>query len=239
LILNESANAYNDYANPERMFRTLLSVALLVLSTIAPQVASAQTTASSVIKTPHIVLRAGTAAAPFGASTVITDFDADGAPDVAIADRTIRNGSHYRIEVRLSGGSTQTVSFLSTKGALRIAAADLDNDHDQDLIVTPVLSGEIVGIWVNDGTGHFARGRDAPDRSSVPTLESIPTLSGSSLALLPIVAGRRPHGADLIDSTPVDEVANETSSLHRPHAPSPTEGFLSSFSTRGPPSRSC
>jgi hypothetical protein len=223
----------------ERMFRTLLSAALLVLSTVTPHLASAQTTASSATKTPHITLRAGTAAAPFGASTVITDFDADGAPDVAIADRPIRNGSHYRIEVRLSGGSTQTVSFLSTKGALQVSAADLDNDHDQDLIVTPVLGHEVVGIWVNDGAGHFARGRDAPDRQSVPTLESIPTLSGSSFALLPVVSGRRLHSLDLIDRTSVVVADSKVSSLRRPDAPFPTEDFLSSFSSRGPPSRSC
>jgi hypothetical protein len=221
------------------MLRAFLSAALLVLSMVTPQMAAAQTTVSSAAKTPHIVLRTGTAAAPFGASSVITDFDADGAPDVAIADRTIRNGSHYKIEVQLSDGSTQTVSFLSTKGALRVSAADLDNDHDQDLIVTPVLGREVVGVWMNDGTGHFARGRDAPYQPFVPTLESIPTLSGSSLAVVPIVAGRRLQDLNLTDATSIIEADDEVSPLRRADASSVTEGFLSSFSSRGPPSRSC
>lgn len=216
------------------VYTVAASASLLVLSIAAPRAAFAQPTT----QTAHVVLRAGTAGAPFDTASVITDFDADGAPDVAIADRTIRNGSHYKIEVRLSSGSTQTVSFLSTKGALRISALDLDNDHDQDLIVTPVFSREVVGVWVNDGTGHFARGRDAPYRSPVPTLESTPTVSGSSLVFLPVAPGRRLQILELVRAISIHEIRNQ-SSLLRTNAVAPNEGFLSSASSRGPPPVSC
>jgi FG-GAP-like repeat len=241
-----SLNAYNYIAN-RSMFESasrsaaytiVLIATLFVLSIAAPHDAFARPTTGTA-KAAHIELRAGTAAAPFGPASVITDFDADGAPDIAIADRTVRNGSHYTIEVRLSGGSTQTVSFLSNKGALRIAALDLDNDHDQDLIVTPVLSREVVGIWVNDGAGHFARGREAPYQSHVPALESGQTFSGSSLGLLPLVPGRRLQSLDLIHPTSVRGFDGDSSSLPQTDTPYPNEGFLSLTRSRGPPSPSC
>jgi hypothetical protein len=186
----------------------------------------------------HIVLRAGTAAAPFGAAIAISDFDADGAPDSAIADRTTRNGANYKIEVHLSGGATQTMSFFSTKGALHVAALDLDNDHDPDLVVTPVLSREVVGIWVNDGTGHFTRGRDEPYRSTVPIAQSVPAVSGSSLALLAAIPVRRFHDIGLT-RTAFALRLDHALSLKRSEALSPSEGLFSSFLSRGPPSSSC
>src|SRR5262249_53518290 len=167
--------------------RPVVCALLLLLSALASRDASAQ--AITHARPMHIALRAGTAAAPFGPATVISDFDADGAPDSAIADRTTRNGANYKIEVQLSGGSTQTMSFFSTKGALHFAALALDNDHDPALVVTPVLSHEVVGIWVNDGPGHFPRGRDEPYQSAVPIAQSVPAISGSSLALLAVMPG--------------------------------------------------
>src|SRR4051812_8081475 len=49
--------------------------------------------------------RLGTAAKPFGWSTVIGDFNADGRPDVAVADRIgQRNGQYtYKIGFSVSG----------------------------------------------------------------------------------------------------------------------------------------
>ena len=118
----------------------------------------------------HAAFRPGSAAAPFGWATAVADFDADGTPDVAIADRADRpNGSHYRIEVHLAGGTTQSVSFLSADGALNITAIDIDHDHDTDLVVSPVLSREIlVGLHVEVALIVLGERQDEADRPRFP-----------------------------------------------------------------------
>ena len=88
----------------------------------------------------------------------MADFNADGRPDVAVANRLGRRGSaRYRIDVRLSGDDSQLITFLSTTGDVRIRAIDVDHDHDLDLVATPLVGQHIVGVWLNDGSGHFIR----------------------------------------------------------------------------------
>ncbi len=113
-------------------------------------------------------LRLGTAAAPFGWSTVVGDFDADKKPDFAIADRVGygSNGYEYTIEFRLSQEKSQFFHFQSPHGALNVSVRDLDNDHDLDVVFTQIVSHEIVGIWINDGHGQFHKGEPADFRSS-------------------------------------------------------------------------
>jgi hypothetical protein len=141
--------------------RFLASAALLLLAWLAPNVVSSGPNQSDSHR-PLLALRPGFAAAPFGWTTVVADFDADRVPDLAIADRTA--GSRFQIDVRLSEGPTQSVSFVSTESVLNITALDIDNDRDADLVVTQVLSRRVIGIWLNDGTGHF----DRHDTSAFP-----------------------------------------------------------------------
>lgn len=106
-------------------------------------------------KTPNF--RLGNAAAPFGWSTGVGDFDQDGAPDVAIADRLPRHGDRTRftLQVNLSGGSTQNIRFHSPQPALHLRVTDFDLDGDLDIFFTPALTGSIVAVWANDGAGRF------------------------------------------------------------------------------------
>ena len=103
------------------------------------------------------VFRLGNAARPFGWSTVIGDFDTDGKPDVAVADHIGRdaNGYAYRIEFSMSGQAPGGVTFQSTQNAVTIRAADVDADRDLDIVVGLPMSGRTVGVWLNDGHGHF------------------------------------------------------------------------------------
>jgi hypothetical protein len=103
------------------------------------------------------VFRLGNAARPFGWSTVIGDFDTDGKPDVAVADHIGRdaNGYAYRIEFSMSGQVSGGVTFQSTQNAITIRAADVDSDRDLDIVVGLPISGRTVGVWLNDGHGHF------------------------------------------------------------------------------------
>ena len=104
------------------------------------------------------VFRFGDAARPFGSSSVINDFNADGKPDVAIADHVVGRASAYRLEFSISGQGVHDVTFESRHAALTIRVADVDSDNDLDVIVGTPLFGETVGVWLNDGQGHFTAG---------------------------------------------------------------------------------
>ena len=215
------------------VYRFVVRVAVLLLSTLVPHVAFAQTAAANPSASP-VMFRPGTAAAPYDSATAVADFDADGAPDVAIADRTSRSGTHYDIEVRLSEGSTQTVSFASTRGALHITALDVDNDHDADLVITPVLSREVVSIWINDGAGHFIAG-DRASFASVAGLGAVPSLSGFGDHLIPVVPGRRIYAFGLTASAHTAYLSEEIMSVRLPSVPVAAVAFPPGISPRAPP----
>jgi hypothetical protein len=103
--------------------------------------------------------RLGTASSPFGgSSTAIGDFNTDGQPDLAIADHLPRRagGYAYRIEFQISGQPRRDVTFESAHEAVTLSVSDVDRDNDLDLVVGSATSGETVGIWLNDGHGHFS-----------------------------------------------------------------------------------
>jgi FG-GAP-like repeat len=104
--------------------------------------------------------RLGNAAKPFGWSTVIGDFNRDGQPDVAVADHVAHptSGYRYRLEFSISGRAPQNVTFESVYEAVTIRVADVDHDDDLDVVVSDPLSGESVGVWLNDGKGRFSAG---------------------------------------------------------------------------------
>lgn len=207
---------------------------LLLLTILTPKAAFAQERALSPSPQP-LALRAGTAGAPFTSATAIADFDADGAPDIAVANRIGRGGARYNIEVRLSDGSPiQTVSFVSTKGALNIAAFDIDDDDDTDLVITPVLSENVVDVWVNDGAGHFEAGDPASFSSVGARLDSAPTLTSGRELLISLAPGRR---IDIIaaPSRPRPRDPTRRAPSERPWRRAFTSAFASGISPRPPP----
>lgn len=104
------------------------------------------------------VYRLGNAARPFGWSTAIADLNADGRPDFAIADQDARRGGdyRYRIQFSVSGLEPDQVAFESKHNAVTIGVSDVDHDNDVDIVVSAILSHEVVGVWLNDGHAHFA-----------------------------------------------------------------------------------
>jgi hypothetical protein len=134
--------------------------------------------------------RLGTAAGPFGWSTAIGDFNTDGTPDVAIADRVSRamGGSAYRIQFSVSGLEPKTFAFRSEQDALTVRVSDIDHDNDLDVVVIAALSHEIVGVWLNDGRGGFEAADVRQFASEVRALRSVaadPSVDPSSSGLVP------------------------------------------------------
>ena len=111
--------------------------------------------------------RLGTAGRPFAWSTAIGDLNADGRPDVAIADRVGRDagGFAYNVQLSIAGGRSQSVDFDSDQDALSVALRDVDHDRDLDVVVSGAVSRSIVAIWLNDGTGKFERAPLSPQES--------------------------------------------------------------------------
>jgi hypothetical protein len=101
--------------------------------------------------------RLGTAALPFGWSTAIAKLDTDEKLDFAIADRIGNgtNGYNYRLQLALSEADNQVFHFRSADSALKVSIVDLDDDADLDVVLTHALSGEIAGVWLNNGEGGF------------------------------------------------------------------------------------
>ena len=140
--------------------------------------------------------RLGNAAKPFGWSTAVGDFNMDGQADIAIADHIGRDadGYAYRLEFSISGGAPDAVTFESIHNAVTIRVADVDRDNDLDVVVGVPLSGETVGVWLNDAHGHFTLGdvRQAP--ASMGTLHSVGTRE-LPMDLAAFDVAQRVHGA--------------------------------------------
>ena len=134
-----------------------------------------------------------TAQVPFGWSSAIADFDSDGLPDIAAAHRIGSAGSaRYQLRVAISGREEQTVTFSSTQGALAIRAVDVDNDRDLDVVVTPILGREVVGVWLNDGGGHFNASSAVPSLPLFAFTAQAPTI-GVPFVVAGAPAPRRMH----------------------------------------------
>jgi len=133
--------------------------------------------AADAVRSDRTPFRLGDAAAPFSWSTVVGDFNADGRADVAVADHLgTRSGAYaYRLEFSISGQERHDVTFESSRDAITIRLADVDRDNDLDVIVGTPLSGEIVGIWLNDGHGHFTAGDVRQIPAALGPLESLGT----------------------------------------------------------------
>jgi VCBS repeat protein len=143
----------------------------------------------------RVAFRLGDAARPFGWSTVIGDFDTDGKPDVAVADHIGRRAGiyAYRIELAMSSQAADGVTFESAHDAITISVSDVDRDRDLDIIVRLPLSGETIGVWLNDGHGHFT----SADLPTFPgALQPRQTIDGAdaSIDFTPFESSRRRSG---------------------------------------------
>ena len=89
-------------------------------------------------------------------ASVLSDFDGDGTPDLAVGTF---DGRNYNIEIRLS---TQRASRLLGSGQTGpgtcLVVRDVDSDNDQDLILIDYTSLLPLAVWLNDGKANFKEG---------------------------------------------------------------------------------
>jgi len=182
------------------------------------------------------VFRLGTAARPYGWSTIIGDLNTDGTPDLVIADRTPRKagGYTYELEFAVSGLEPRQVSFDSRQDALTVGMSDVDHDNDLDVVVSAVLSKEVVGIWLNDGGGHFQATDLRRFGADAPLLQSVSGWDQQDSA----TSGVSPRRADTLRAAAATTPAPSADRLlaARPDHLHPTRPYVST-APRGPPSQ--
>jgi hypothetical protein len=86
-------------------------------------------------------------------SWLIADFDGDYIPDLAMG----RNEhSCYQVEVQLSSErASAPVHQGHIDAGVKLFVYDIDQDDDQDLVLTSLTSLSPAAVWLNDGKGHF------------------------------------------------------------------------------------
>ena len=104
---------------------------------------------------------------PWVSSWALADFDGDSEIDLATASSGRSDARGYAHEVSLSVGG----SFIFHNGyaKVRLSARDMDGDQDRDLLILEATSLLPVGIWLTDGSGHFAEGNLADFSDALET----------------------------------------------------------------------
>ncbi len=128
----------------------------------------------------------------------------DKVADLAFAGPGRREGAEYarEINVNLAGAGKSQFTVRSPGAAIQLSLRDIDGDHDRDLIIVEPWSRRAIGIWLNDGRGHFEEGnlaKYAPALGQPP-----PESAGSSVRVRVHLFARNeertPHAAPVLSS---------------------------------------
>jgi hypothetical protein len=170
----------------------------------------------------------------------IADFDNDQKPDGAILLDSVRSSGQrtVRIEIHLTAGQNNDLTFASDERALSISVLDINRDGAPDIVVEATFTHKRLHVWLNDGHGVFrkARTEDYPSNEPPPTrwqtlipgqnclAACLPTKAGSDVA----DPGSKPIYI-AVDSGPLNLWRAMVLLATGPRAPNPS---------RGPPSYS-
>lgn len=137
--------------------RSLVFVSLLVsgLGLAAPR--------SEVHALPHGL------SSPTLSGWALSDFDGDHEIDFATAGSKRSDGPGFAYDVQIELGANRLVSFTlhSLSATVQLSAQDVDGDHDRDIVILGTALLEPVGVWLNDGSGHFHEGEIAKFRDAL------------------------------------------------------------------------
>jgi hypothetical protein len=100
-----------------------------------------------------------------GNSWAIADCAGDGKADIVTSslgqlDLQFGRGVQQESAIAVSGGQSGTSLF----------AFDVDGDRDIDIVITNSRSQELIGVWINDGTGRFTAGDVSAVRNDFASL---------------------------------------------------------------------
>lgn len=100
---------------------------------------------------------------------VAADFDNDQKPDGAVLlDAGNLNGQKlFRIELHVTAGENNELTFESNETALTLSALDVNQDGAPDIIVEQAFTHKRLQVWLNDGHGLFRKVR-SEDFPSAP-----------------------------------------------------------------------
>lgn len=96
------------------------------------------------------------------ADVSVGDFNADGLPDVVVAEFGWHETGGMHILWNKSSSSNGELNFEAERldsrhGASHVHVTDIDDDGDQDFVVLHSQEYESVSVYVNSGTGQFER----------------------------------------------------------------------------------
>jgi len=135
----------------------------------------------------------------------IANLDKDSWADGAILIDTTpyQAGGPYRVEVHLTSRPNSNLTFDSAEQTTALAALDVDDDDDTDLVVSRGVDQPGVRVWLNDGRGgfheghiedypelvhptreklHYARTAPTPSVLGLPTTRTLPSMAGGAAA---------------------------------------------------------
>ncbi len=100
---------------------------------------------------------------------VAADFDNDQKPDGAVLlDAGQFNGRElFRIELHVTGGENNELTFESNETALTLSALDVNQDGAPDIVIEQAFTHKRLQVWLNDGHGLFRKVR-SEDFPSAP-----------------------------------------------------------------------
>jgi hypothetical protein len=107
------------------------------------------------------------------------------------------------------GTAPGDVTFESTHDAVSISLSDVDRDNDLDIVVGVPLSAETVGVWLNDGHGHFTSSDVQPLPASLQAQQTLG--SDGSFAVLAIFESsprRIDHSLSVVTAAPPSPAAH-------------------------------
>jgi hypothetical protein len=170
-------------------------------------------------------------------SWAVSDMNGDKIADLAFAGPGRREGTEYarEISVNLAGAGRSQFTVRSPGAAIQLTLRDIDGDHDRDLIIVEPWSRRAIGVWLNDGRGHFEEGNLA---KYAPALGQPPPQSAGSsvrvrVRLFARNEERTPHTAPVLSNL---ERRQFRAAIVRADDLNVVSASQTTFSPRAPPS---
>ena len=111
----------------------------------------------------------------WASSWALGDLDGDRKNDLVSARPALRDSQGYthEVSVRLSGPFEDgSFTFHGGDASIRLSIRDIDGDQDRDIVVLQARSSGVLGVWLNDGSGHFHQGDAANFRTALSSRDS-------------------------------------------------------------------